>query len=153
MGVKLTVADIAWFTGERDVRALEAKGPKAIRRLDAGALRLGVYRTPEGLGWVELSVAQIRPGAADRRSSLRLATLGQLAEASKLEPDSLLRSAGVLEVGTKEVVLGHLDRRRNYLAALFPWDDQRVPVTSFVLTRVLPLLYEYEGETIRNREG
>jgi len=144
--LRISLMDLVWANGERDVRALAAEGPKAIRRLDSGSLRLSVYKTPEGLGWIELSVAQIRPGAADRRSNLRKARLDQLDLASGVDAVQTLSSAGATKIGSKEDVLGHTDKRRSYLCAVLPWDNALLPATAYVLTRVLPLLNEYEGE-------
>jgi len=142
----LSVIDVTWETGERDVRALLAEGTKAVRRLDTGALRMSVSPVPgQVLVWTELSQARIRPGAVDRRSSLKKATIGQLDCGAGLDVTRALREASAILIDSRDVVLGDTSGRRAYLCATFPVSRMHGPVVAFLLTRVLPLLNEYEG--------
>ncbi len=42
--VCIKIMDISWQNGERDVRAIKVKGPLELRRLERGALRIGIKK-------------------------------------------------------------------------------------------------------------
>jgi hypothetical protein len=141
------VADVVWDNGENDVRALDAYGPKMVRRLDQGAHRLSVYDHPQNseLAWIELSQARIDLSKHDLRTQRRKADERQLDEGARVKVFQILIRLGAIKVDTKHEVLGTISKRKDFLSVLFPKHNKDVPIASFVLTRILPSIWEYSG--------
>jgi hypothetical protein len=141
---KLKLIDAKWATGERDVRATEATGPKAIRGLDSGRLRLSVSSLIGGRLWLELSQARVNPQTSDSHSNLFQASLKELDEGAGLSVLTILESYGV-EVDTRRKLSIPGKHRDGYYCAVFDPSQKELPIIAFVLTRVLPLINEYSG--------
>ncbi len=119
--------------------------PPRLRRLVHG-LRMPVYIADqqderEHLYWSQLS--QARPKFDDSSwSNLEKATEKQLDEGAGFGVRKfLIESAGIIDFGTREAVLGHTNNKRNYLCALYKLDPQNAPLACYIITRVLPLTH------------
>lgn len=144
---KLKVAYAHWDNGEVDIRVDEVlRGSRAVRRLETGGLRLGIFSAgPDRLS-VELRQARVDISSPNLWSTLRNATWEQLDEGSGLDAFGILSDAGAVELGTKEEVLNDRGKTRNRLCTVFRQDDEMFPILAFIITRVLPLLREYPAE-------
>ncbi|MEQ6916039.1 hypothetical protein [Halomonas aquatica] len=134
------------FADSQDVRCLEVgKGaPEAVYRLLHG-LRMSISDGPSaGEQWVELSQARIDPEVVPPWSNLKKATSSQLDDGADADVEDVVIEAGG-ESGTREDLLGDESRRRGYLCCVFRQGELLPPVTSYVLTRLLPLANGYTG--------
>jgi len=140
----LTIAYCLWQNGEKDIRALDVQGAKAIMRLQHGGLRLGIRQWSKNKtkAWVELRQARIKP-AQNMWSNLFNATWQELDAGAKIDTHKILTEAGAIQLGTKADLLEVDDNTRARLCALFPPDNTLFPIVAFVVTRVLPLQLEY----------
>jgi hypothetical protein len=143
--IKIKIAFTTWDNGEQDVRAIEVQGPQAVRRLEKGALRLGIKVFDRHDANVELRQARVKVETQNFWSNLYSATPEQLDEGAGFNAFSILRSAGAKKIGTKEDLLGCSDKTRGRLCAVFQKDNSMFPVVVFALTRVLPLRNHYSA--------
>ena len=128
-----------WSNGERDVRILEASNVcRALRRLEHG-LRQGVHANGRR-DWVELSQARLKN---EEWSNTFKANRAELDAGAGLGASRLLSKFGATAVGTKERILSDRGRKRGYLCAVFKKNSIEVPITAYLLTRVLPILNGY----------
>ncbi len=135
-GTALTVADIRWANGERDVRTLDRHvSPQTLDRLKQG-LRLGVHGHGGRLV-VDLAQARLKEG---HWSNLYRATWEELDHGAGISVREALSELRADELGTREAVLADASRRRNYLCALFAVGRPLVPIGAYVLTRVAPIV-------------
>ncbi len=137
------IVDIFWENGERDVRVKKVKGPLELRRLERGALRIGVRNLRGNKYFLELRQARVKE---NKWSNVFKATKKQLDEGSGLNSSTVLKRAGAIEIRTKEELFGTKDKTSTYLCAIFPKSAILFPTVSFVLTRVLPILNNYPSK-------
>lgn len=146
-GLSLDVARIVWTTGEQDVRAIgDVPGPRALRRLEHGALRMGIYFLEPDLAWVELSQARIKKNAQRQWSTRVRATQEDLDKGAGTNTLRVLYAAGAKQVGARKAILKDAGNRKQYYCATFARTNTLVPVVAYVLTRVLPLLRQHSSE-------
>lgn len=145
-GVRLTVLDVKWANGERDVRTesvfcplpVELGPARPLARLEHG-LRMSVLlngRTP----FVELGISRIKADSMQMWSNVHKASDADFEAICGTDWNQLLRGLGAKSVGTRERVLGDSGRRKSYLAASWEGDSQTVPVAAYLMSRVIPLL-------------
>jgi hypothetical protein len=135
-GHALELAYLAAPNGERWVQCQKVDSP--VRLLDSVEDRLRLtIQSVNGHDWCELRQAR---ATGERWSSLFKPTFAELDEAAEADVNRELRSAGAVNVGTREALLGDTSRRRTFPCVVFERGDEHVPVLAFVLTRVLPLL-------------
>lgn len=147
-GLHLSVADITWENGERDIRAIrEVRGPRELRRLEHG-LRMGVTALAEGRVWAELSQPQIKRQGVDVWSNLKRAGWQDLEIGSGADAAETLQRVGTLKLGTRRSLLGPSGSRSMYLVAVFQENNHLGLVEAYVLTRVLPLLRGFSGSQL-----
>ncbi len=145
-GVALTLADVTWSNGERDVRAFEIEcplpqalgGPRPLTRLERGG-RLSVLRKG-GQEYVELQVSRIDPDSPELWSSTYKATDEDFRHLAGDDWKRSLLEAGASKIGPRESVIGDEGRRRKFLCAVLGDRDFPLPVVAYSLTRILPLL-------------
>ena len=136
----LTVLDVRWANGERDVRAAAVqKGRLAIQHLAQGNRRLGIYEIPQSYSWAEMRMSRIKGG-----SSNEWTTTVDANEAAWTEVfganwiDRIQKNYGV-QIGTKAELLGCDDRTRYRLCVKMHTSQAATVVPAiFVLTRVVP---------------
>jgi hypothetical protein len=149
-GIRLTVADVAWDTGQRDVRALDVStGATKVGRLLKGG-RFGIYEAnfesyPLDVAYFELGVMKTWTKKGKLPSVVR-ASYSKLVEGSGgLDVWLKLSDAGASSIGPKAELFGDDSTRRNWLAVTFPSGSRVVPIVAYVLSRVIPLATGYAG--------
>lgn len=134
-GLRLTIRDTSWVSGERDIVACERHG--SPERFDTLIERLRLTVLARGGAYVELRQARLRPNG---RAGLFDAGLPALNEGARIDVKRTLLAHGAREVGTREQLLGDLERTRHRLGAqLTKRGEGRAPLVAYVLTRVAPV--------------
>jgi len=134
-GLELTVRDITWDTGERDLAVFRRHG--SPERFDTLVERLRLTVLDYNGPYVELRHVKLRDNG---RGGLFDADADALANAAGIDVVDVLRSLGASAVGTREGLLGDDGRTRRRWGARFPPGNNKVPLAAFVLTRVAPVL-------------
>ncbi|MEA3502163.1 MAG: hypothetical protein U9R47_05260, partial [Actinomycetota bacterium] len=143
-GALVTIADLTWSSGERDVRCVDASGPVQLLRLLEG-LRLCVRRSGDK-SYVELKIARIDLSRDNLWSSLYKTSVEDLAAGSGVaDPVQALLDTGAETVGKRSAVIGDQGPSRGTLALSFSGDTSDAPAAAYVLTRLLPLLNVYSA--------
>lgn len=133
-GLRLTLRDVIWETGERDVAVWNRhNAPSRYDRLRQG-LRLQVERN--GDFHLELRQARLKTG---EWSNLFSADKPALDTAAGADVGCLLKAAGATAVATREELFGDTGPARRRLRAVFPQGAEDVPAVAYVLTRIAPL--------------
>jgi hypothetical protein len=133
----LTVADITWDNGERDLRAIHRhNSPQRFDRLLHGG-RL-IVNDHEGITGKRIDLRQMRMKDATW-SNLKRATLLELDQAADCSTSETLRGFGATKIGTREDVLGDTSPHRGSICCTFPSDATDVPIAAYLITRVAPL--------------
>ena len=136
-GAILEIASTRWDNAERDVRTItRLSGSIAFDRLLSGC-RLGVGQTDQGLYYCELGITSFHE---DKQPTVVKASEEDLNSVLGSDYKAMLMSFGAVAVGTREAVMDETNRRRSYLAVTFAPDTLHMPLVSYVLTRVLPLM-------------
>jgi hypothetical protein len=134
-GLRLTIRDTRWNSGERDVVATERHD--SPERFDTLIERLRLTVLDRQGGYVELRQARLRPNG---RAGLFDADLPMLNAGAGVDVEQTLLSHGALEVGTREDLLGDMERTRKRLGArIAPGGQDCLPLVAYVLTRVAPV--------------
>lgn len=132
-------------TGERYVRARKVEGPKALRRLGSGRKKLMVQKHRQ-LDYVALRQVYFNKEDKDRWLRWRTPDLEELNRGAGLNVENNLLESGALNVNTKEKLLQSTARDRRMLCTIFRRGDRLPPVIAYVLTRILPVYYEFEPQ-------
>jgi len=139
-GWSLKVFDVSWENGERDVRAVDCRGPNLPLRLArlAHGLRLDVKKESSGNLSVTLRQARLKRNSQEEWPRLYKATPDELLDGAKRSVTSELRKLGA-KVGSRRELLGDTSSHKNCLCAIFPESAKHIPVVAYTLTRVLPV--------------
>ena len=115
-------------------------GPRYLFTHLYSRLRIGI--TPIDLQkWCEIRVPKESPSKKDRITAQK-ASLDLLDEDFGMnDVNSTLKQFGILDIDTRESVLGDSSNRRNHLAAIWDANSLVAPVVVFVITRLLPLMH------------
>lgn len=157
-GSTAIVERVRWGSGESDVRCKQiepASNPgsaeeRALKRLERGSLRLGIYRHSQGFLWHELRQARYKVDSANHWSNLFNATSDQIMEgAGQIQVLDVLRHLGAEKIGTKAALLGSSDSTRNRLCLVYKEKDVHIALAAFVITRILPLRNLISTECVR----
>jgi hypothetical protein len=136
--LRLSIADIQWRTGEREVRAEKRfASPQRFDQL-VERVRLGVRQLGGELLCVDLMQARLK---SEHHCNLFVASAEELDAGAGIDVRASLTAAGAAEVATRAELLGDDSTRRNALCVTFPEDALLVPAIAFVLTRVAPVLH------------
>jgi hypothetical protein len=136
-GAVLEVALVEWEHGDRDVRCFSRlAGPVMYDRLITGA-RLGVAARRPGDWDCELGILTHHD---ERPPTVVKATWHDLDSVLGSSAERLLIGLGATAVGTKEETIADTGRRRGYLVMVSPQGQAALPLSAYVLTRVLPLM-------------
>jgi hypothetical protein len=136
-GLTAELADVTWDNGEWEVRMLSCEGPPQVRRLEHG-LRLSVAKAGRGQWSVGLRQARVKLNTAEWESSLYDADPAAHRTGSGVDVAAVLEGSGA-RVGSRADLLGDVGHARRGLCAVFGAEASTVPVTAYVITRVLPL--------------
>lgn len=116
--ILLRIHDTVWKDGTRSISTIETSGNRALGRLEHG-LTLGI-REHGDLHFCELRQARITDqGTGKPWSQLFKASRQQLNQGAGMDVFMELKNLGVVDVGTKESLLGESNRRRKFLCATF----------------------------------
>ena len=135
-GLRLTVRDARWLTGERDVVTCERHDSPP--RFDTLVERLRLSVADHGESYVELRQARLR---ANGRAGLFVPDRGQLDAGAGCDVSATLLRHGASAVGTRAELLYDDGRHRDRYGVLFPDAAELVPVIAYALTRVAPVLH------------
>ena len=115
-------------------------GPRYLFTHLYSRLRIGI--TPLDLKkWCEIRVPKESPSKKDRITAQK-AILDLLDEDFGMnDVISTFKQFGILDIDTRESVLGDSSNRRNHLAAIWDANSLVAPVVVFVITRLLPLMH------------
>ena len=115
-------------------------GPRYLFTHLYSRLRIGI--TPlDFKKWCEIRVPKESPSKKDRITAQK-AILDLLDEDFGMnDVISTLKQFGILDIDTRESVLGDSSNRRNHLAAIWDANSLVAPVVVFVITRLLPLMH------------
>ena len=115
-------------------------GPRYLFTHLYSRLRIGI--APLDLKkWCEIRVPKESPSKKDRITAQK-ASLDLLDEDFGMnDVNSTLKQFGILDIDTRESVLGDSSNRRNHLAAIWDSNSLVAPVVVFVITRLLPLMH------------
>ena len=115
-------------------------GPRYLFTHLYSRLRIGI--TPLDLKkWCEIRVPKESPSKKDRITAQK-AILELLDEDFGMnDVISTFKQFGILDIDTRESVLGDSSNRRNHLAAIWEANSLVAPVVVFVITRLLPLMH------------
>ncbi|PWK75064.1 hypothetical protein BCL76_101799 [Streptomyces sp. CG 926] len=138
---ELTVRDIRWRNGERDVRMhlpdVLPEMPRALAKLH-DRRRAGVYRTDDGRTW--MTAWSVLPGDGDWPKWRRPTGVGELGALCGADRLRVVHDHGVVEIGSKEALLGDPGRTRRQLCALLDDDVEAAPAVLYAVTRLVPVL-------------
>lgn len=115
-------------------------GPRFLFTHLYSRLRIGI--TPLDTNkWCELRVPKESPTKRDRLTAQRTSL-------DSLDPDfglnnveETLKKFGVLDVNTRESILGDESNRRNQIAAIWDSSSLVAPVVIFVISRLIPIMH------------
>lgn len=136
----LTLADIEWMNGEREVRGWSRNDSSENYEQVVNRLRIGVYRSER---FSHMALMDIRvPGLSENgvgRATARRTSAAKLSELLGLDVIKALDDLGEAIVGTRAELLRDEGRRRNDLCVAFPADSLAVPAVVWSLARPLAL--------------
>lgn len=136
----LTVLDVRWANGERDVRAASVqKGRLAIQHLAQGNRRLGIHEITPGYSWAEMRMSRIKATSSNEWTTTVDATEAAWTEVLGDSWISQMQKSYGVQIGTKAALLGCDDRTRYRLCVKMRTAQAAAVVPAlFVLTRVFP---------------
>ena len=134
----MTIADITWRNGEREVRGWDRHESGPEYQGLVGRLRIGIHPTARfrSMSSAELRVVKVAP---DGKAPQAYRTDNQ--ELSDLLGFDLARAfdeVGEAMVGTREQLLKEDGVRKRQLAAIFESGDHVIPALAWSLTRAIP---------------
>jgi hypothetical protein len=136
----LEVAHHRWDEGGKVVTLSRGESPPAYDRLLHGA-RLGVQDRGDGTDMVEAGIlAWDKTKGAQGWGNPKQSSLEHLDSLIGGSAAALLVGAGAYDIGTRAAVFGDTSKRRNWLCVLCPAGDPVVPLMTYALTRILPIL-------------
>jgi hypothetical protein len=146
--VEVSLADIHWDTGEREVRGWSRHHSDEVLEQVIGRLRIGVHRAERyrGMSMIELRVAT---GTEGKRATARKTSSSALSELLGFDVTDGLDGIGEAVVGTREELLRDEGPRRNQLCVVFRSDDRVLPAVAWCLVRALPLILPQPGVIAR----
>jgi|GEM_PF-4264969 len=117
--------------------------------LNYGLKRLSIIKVEEELypnnnyEYVILQQANI-PRNVNSKPEYKCAAIEQLNNGAGFDIKQKLIDEGAIKVGISERVLGKTDSKKNAYCAVFEENNEIVPVLSFVITRILPLINKHQ---------
>jgi hypothetical protein len=135
-----------WHNGEEEVAVMDAIKAPSLHLLKGGRHRLTVIGSwKKGLKNKTLKVIALKllssvKGKKGYQMSLRNANLNELNNAAQCDIRQTLIRAGAIDVDKRELLIDDQGPSRNAICAIFPEDNELVPVLAFCLTRITPLL-------------
>jgi hypothetical protein len=145
-GTDLKIAYCIPAVDNRDIRGMKDLSTHTkVRILGGGSRRLGMYPFDESKYYVVLK--QVRPSkrGSSVKPSLQIATIDQLQEGSGIDVRSELNSSGASDIDTKEALLNDDLKDGSILCVTFPKENKEIPIKAYIITRVFPLLNNYQG--------
>ena len=138
--IGLTVADIQWRNGERELRGWSRHESPELYEQVINRLRIGVYPSEK---FEHMSVMDVRlPGASSReggRATAHRATLEELNALLGFDFAEALDGFGEVIVDSRESLLKDTSNRRRELCVVFPSNNLAVPPLVWALTRPIAL--------------
>lgn len=139
----LTVADITWDNGERDLRTIHRHtSPQRFDRLLHGG-RLTV-NDHDGTANKRIDLRQMRMKDANW-SNLKRATLLELDAAAECSTTKTLKGFGATKIGTRAEVIGDTSPHAGNMCATFPVTATDVPIAAYLITRVASLYRQVQA--------
>jgi hypothetical protein len=137
--IALTVADIEWANGEREVRGWSSHESDPMYEQVVDRLRIGIYRSPifEDIAIMDLRVPG--PFRDGRRATVRRVSAAELDELFGFDLGAALDRFGEATLGTRAELVRDTGNRRNDLCVAFPLANLSVPPVVWSLIRPLAL--------------
>lgn len=138
--ISMTMADIVWRNGEREIRGWSRHNSDERLEQVVNRLRMGIYKSDR---FERMSVADLRVPApkalATSRATARRVSASQLSEILGFDFTAGMDLFGESVVGTREGLLGDDGRRRMDLCIVFPSTSLEVPAVVWALLRPIAL--------------
>ena len=135
----ITMADIEWANGEREVRGWDRHESDPALEEVVGRLRIGVNKAER---FQTQSVMEMRMAVAksDARAGVVMATDEEISTIVGFNVTNALDRMSEAMVGTRHALLKDSGTRRNQLCAVFDSSDRVTPALVWALTRPLSLI-------------
>jgi hypothetical protein len=137
--IALTVADIQWDNGEREIKGWSRHESDDLFEQVVDRLRIGIYQSPifKDIAVMDLRIpGAIRDGA---RATVRRATTSELDILLGFDVARALDEFGEATMGTRAELLRDAGKRRNDLCVAFPSANLALPAVVWALVRPLAL--------------
>lgn len=145
-GMLIYLTYTCWHNGEEEVAVMETIKAPYLNFLKGGHHRLTVIGSwkkglkDKTLKVITLKLITPKKGTKGYTMSLRNADQKELNNAAQCDIKKTLMKAGAIGVDKRELLIGDQGPLRNAICAVFPEDNELVPVLAFCLTRITPLL-------------
>lgn len=138
-GLYLTLAEITWENGEREVRGWALGESDKLYDEVVGRLRIGINAVEDFDRMAVMEVRLAKPGEDGPSPQRAQDDLGGARGRVRLRRGEVLDGLAEAITGTRESVLGDDGRRRAQLCTAFPSSDHRTPAIIWALSRPLAL--------------
>lgn len=139
LGLDVTVADITWSSGEREIVGTDRHGSPASYEDIVGRLRIGVHDSGRYRNMLMMELRAARRGTGRSRAGASMLAEAALNDMAQCDVAAELDSLTEASVGTREALLGDGGPRRRQLCAVFSAEDRVTPVLAWLYTRLAPL--------------
>lgn len=132
---------VQWPSANPEVIFLEGLNGDSKYEPLTHAGRMGVLTSFGNVWLMELRAMKYNPTA--KKTNLAGANLSDLDSFVNGNAFEILTTAGAIDVGTREKLVGDTKRNRNYLALTCQPGNFRVAAVAFTITRVLAIMKDY----------
>lgn len=141
-GLDVSIADIEWDTGEREVRGWSRHHSHEVLEQVIGRLRIGVHPADRfrGMSMMELRLPATTPG---KRATARKTSVEELSTLLGFEVVEELDRLAEAVVDTRAALLRDEGPRRNQLCVVFRSSDRLIPAVVWSLVRAVPLVLNH----------
>ena len=143
---KVDIAHTFWGNGEEEVEAKNVF-PERLEiiknRMRMVVSKCELHDYPE-TKFVTLRMAFLKNEGTSEWSNLKNASMGELSELVEGNAMSYFKKLGAKTVDYKIDVFNQSGTSANQLVVIFPNDNFQVPIHAFIVTRVFPLVSEFD---------
>ncbi|WP_313539935.1 Druantia anti-phage system protein DruA [Leifsonia aquatica] len=136
--VMLTIADIEWDNGEREVRGWDRHDSPPEYQTLVGRLRMGIHVAERFRAMSMSELRLVRIGDGEATPQLHKTSVEELSAMLGIDVVTALDDVAEAMVGTRETLLKDEGARRRQLAVVFESRDRVTPALAWALTRAIP---------------
>jgi hypothetical protein len=134
----LTLADIAWSNGEREVRGWDRHESDPSFQGIIGRLRIGIHESKRFRGMSSAELRIVKVGGDGKAAQAYKTDTAELSALVGFDLAASFDDVGEAMVGTRGSLLGEEGVRKNQLAVAFGTVDHVIPALVWSLTRAIP---------------